>query len=113
MNSTVKVVARRAAVTLGVVGSLGLGAGAIDAAAQWTASAAPPQAPPVSAESLAAQLASEQARGTDLEARLQAAIAETNQLQSALDAANSRIAADDGTAKALSLIHISELTRPY
>ena len=40
MNSTVKVVARRAAVTFGVVGSLGLGAGAIDAAAQWPAAPA-------------------------------------------------------------------------
>jgi hypothetical protein len=101
MNSTVKVVARRAAVTVGVVGSLGLGAAAIDAAAQWTASAAPLQAPPVSAESLAAQLANEQARGTDLETRLQAAISQTSQLQAALDAAKGRIAADDGTARTL------------
>ena len=41
MNSTIKVVARRAAVTVGVVGSLGLGAATIEAAAQWTAAAVP------------------------------------------------------------------------
>jgi len=101
MNSTIKVVARRAAVTVGVVGSLGLGAATIGAAAQWTAAAAPMQAPPVSAESLALQLANEQARGTDLQSRLQAAITQASQVQAALDAANARIATDGGTAKAL------------
>ena len=101
MNSTAKVVARRAAVTVGVLGSLGLGAATIDAAAQWTAAAAPMQAPPVSAASLASQLATEQARGTDLQSRLQAAITQASQVQAALDAANARIAADGGTAKAL------------
>ena len=101
MNSTVRVVARRAAVTVGVVGSLGLGAATIDAAAQWTAAAAPMQAPPVSAESLASQLANEQARGTDLQSRLEAAITQASQVQAALDAANARIATDGGTAKAL------------
>jgi len=92
MNSTIKVVARRAAVTVGVVGSLGLGAATIEAAAQWTAAAAPMQAPAVSAESLASQLATEQARGTDLQSRLQAANTQATQVQAALDAANARIA---------------------
>jgi len=101
MNGTVKVVARRAAVTAGVLGSLGLGATAIDAAAQWTAAAAPMQAPPVSPESLASQLADEQARGTDLQSRLQAAITQAAQVQAALDAAMARIATDGGTARAL------------
>jgi len=101
MNSTVRVVARRAAVTVGVVGSLGLGAATIDAAAHWTAAAAPMQAPSVSAESLASQLASEQVRGTDLESRLQAAISQTSQLQTALDTANARITTDGSTATAL------------
>jgi chromosome segregation ATPase len=101
MNSTIEVVARRAAVTVGVVGSLGLGAATIDAAAQWTAAAAPMQAPAVSAESLASQLANEQARGTDLQSRLQAATTQAAEVQAALDAANARIPTDDGTAKAL------------
>ena len=101
MNSTVKVVARRAAVTVGVLGSLGLGAATIDAAAQWTAAAAPMPAPPVSAASLASQLANEQARGSDLQSRLRAAIAQASQVQAALDAANARIVADGSTAQAL------------
>jgi hypothetical protein len=101
MNSTVKLAARRTAVTLGVVGSLGLGAATISAASQWTAAAAPPSAPAVSAESLAAQLANEEARGTDLKARLEAALAQTAQLQAALDAANAQIGTDSATAKAL------------
>ena len=57
--------------------------------------------PPVSAESLASQLTNEQARGTDLQSRLQAAITQASQVQAALDAANARIATDGSTAKAL------------
>jgi peptidoglycan hydrolase CwlO-like protein len=101
MNNTVKLAARRTAVTIGVVGSLGLGAATINAASQWTAAAAQPTSAPVSAETLATQLADEEARGTDLQARLEAALAQTAQLQAALDAANAQIGTDGKTARAL------------
>ncbi len=101
MNPVVKTVARRTAVTMGVVGSLGLGAASIGAAAQWTAASAPMSVPPVTAESLAAQLANEQARGSDLQSRLEATLAQAAQLQTALDTANARIGTDSKTAKAL------------
>ena len=81
MNASIRVAARRTAVTVGVVGSLGLGAAAISAAAQWTAAAAPAAAPPVNPASLAGQLATEEARGSDLQSRLDAALAQAAELQ--------------------------------
>ena len=98
MRMNARLILRRAAVTMAVVGSLVLGAATIRAASQWTATEAPLAAPPVTVESLAAQLAAERGRTSDLAVRLDAMAVNTVELQAALDTANAQIQADTATA---------------
>jgi peptidoglycan hydrolase CwlO-like protein len=98
MNGTLRTASRRAAVAAGVAGSIGLGAAPIVAAGQWTAASAPLAPPAVTSETLASQLAAEQARGAELQARLEAQASQVSGLQAALDAANAQVKVDDATA---------------
>ena len=98
MRMNARLILRRAAVTMAVVGSLVLGAATIRAASQWTATEAPLAAPPVTVESLAAQLAAERGRTSGLAVRLDEMAGTTVELQAALDAANAQIQADTATA---------------
>jgi septal ring factor EnvC (AmiA/AmiB activator) len=95
------VLLRRLAVVVGLAGSIVLGATTVGAAATWTASAAPLNAPPQSAESLASQLADEQARAAELQQNLDALNGNGTDLASALDAARAQMAADAKTAASL------------
>jgi hypothetical protein len=92
---------RRTIVTAGVVGSLVLGAVTVRAAAAWTASAAPLDAPPVSVTDLAQRLSDEQARSEALEVQLVDLTSRTTELATALDAATQRIGTDTNVAKSL------------
>jgi len=98
MRMNARLILRRTAVTMAVVGSLVLGAATIRAASQWTATEAPLAAPPVTVESLAAQLAAERGRTSGLAVRLDEMAGTTVELQAALDAANAQIQADTATA---------------
>ncbi|MFH1474520.1 MAG: hypothetical protein ABIG85_01530 [Chloroflexota bacterium] len=101
MKNAARLLLRRTAVIVAVVGSLVLGAATIRAASQWTAADTPLAAPPVTVESLSAQLAAERGRTSDLTARLEAMAGQTVELQAALDAANTQIQEDTATATAL------------
>jgi len=90
---TIRLFARRTAVTAGVVVSLVLGAATIRAASDWTAASAPLEKP-VSVQELADALAVEQARSVDLAARLQGVGAQT----AALDVAAGQVITDKATA---------------
>jgi peptidoglycan hydrolase CwlO-like protein len=92
---------RRSLTVIVVAASLLLGFGAIQASAAWTTTAAPLPAAPVSPETLQARLADESARSSDLLGRLQALTGHTDELSSALQAAQARIAADDAHAAQL------------
>ena len=92
---------RRTLVTFGVVGSLVLGAVTVRAAAAWTASAAPLDAPPVSVTDLAQKLNDEQARSAALELQLVDLTSRTTELSKALDTATQRIGTDASAAKSL------------
>jgi septal ring factor EnvC (AmiA/AmiB activator) len=98
MKINARLLLRRAAVTVAVVGSLVLGAATIRAAGQWTASEAPLAAPPVTVDTLTAQLAAERERTSGLASRLASMAAQTAQLQAGLDAANAQIQKDAATA---------------
>lgn len=97
----VGLVLRRAIVTSGVVASLVLGAVTVRAAAAWTASAAPLDAPPVSVTDLTQRLSDEQARSETLELQLVDLTTRTTELSTALDAATKRIGTDSSAAKSL------------
>jgi len=101
MKINVRLILRRTAVIMAVVGSLVLGAATIRAASQWTATEAPLVAPPVTVESLTAQLAAERGRASGLAVRLEAMAGNTVELQAALGAANAQILEDTATAKDL------------
>jgi chromosome segregation ATPase len=88
-------------VTTAVVGSLLLGAATIRAAGEWTAASAPLAAPPVTVESLTAQLEEERARGAALAAQLGAVAGQTSELQAALGTAGERVNEDAKTATQL------------
>ncbi|MBP1704438.1 MAG: hypothetical protein H6Q36_177 [Chloroflexi bacterium] len=94
---TIRLFARRTAVTAGVVVSLVLGAATIRAASDWTAASAPLEKP-VSVQELADALAVEQARSVDLAARLQGVGAQTAALDVALGAAAGQVITDKATA---------------
>ena len=94
---TIRLFARRTAVTAGVVVSLVLGAATIRAASDWTAASAPLEKP-VSVQELADALAVEQARSVDLAARLQGVGAQTAALDVALSAAAGQVITDKATA---------------
>lgn len=101
MNRPLAPFARRGVVVLGLLAVIALGAITVRAAAAWTAASTPPSAPPVSVATITDQLAAEQARSADLEARLEDLAARAIELTDALKAANDRVVADAATADTL------------
>ena len=99
--TSIRVLARRAFVVAAVVLSLAVGAMAVRAAAVWTQASAPLTVAPESASALTQRLADEQTRSAALEQHLAELAAQTDQLSTALQSANDRIAADAKTAKTL------------
>ena len=98
---TVLHVLRRPLVVIGVVLSLVLGVVTIRSAAEWTAASAPLAVKPPSIQQLQADLAAEQARSADLQARLDGLTGDSTDLVAALQAASERIAADATQAAGL------------
>lgn len=92
---------RRGAVIAGVALSLIVGVISIQIAADLTAAAAPPPAPPVSIETLKDQLAAEQARAAGLQKQLEDLLGVTGQLTVALDLTQSQVTDDGLTADEL------------
>jgi hypothetical protein len=92
---------RRTFVISGVIASLLAGAISIRFAADMTAAAAPPPAPPVSLDSLKNALAAEQARGAALQGQLDDLLAVTDQLTTALSSTEGEVKVDGLTAKQL------------
>jgi hypothetical protein len=92
---------RRTFVVSGVIASLLAGVISIRVAADMTAAAAPPPAPPVSLDSLKTALAEEQARGATLQARLDDLMAVTDQLTAALTSTEGEVKVDGLSAKEL------------
>lgn len=86
--------ARRILTVFAVAASLLIGLGAIRASAAWTASAAPLDVAPVSAETLQGRLADESARSAALIDRLEAMTLQAEELAAALAAAEARIGSD-------------------
>ncbi len=92
---------RRSVVVLGVAASLLLGLTSIRVAADLAAAAAPPPAPPISLQTLKAQLTAEQDRATGLEQQLADLLDVTGQLTEALDATQTQVVDDGLTAAEL------------
>jgi hypothetical protein len=92
---------RRTFVISAVVASLLAGAVSIQVAADMTAAAAPPPAPPISMEALRSSLAAEQARGAALQAQLDELLTITDGLTVALTSTESEVSVDGLTAKQL------------
>ncbi len=92
---------RRVFVLVGVVASLAMGAVTVRGAAAWTAGSAPLAVPPTSADAVAARLADEEARSSDLQRQLDALRGDSAQLVAALDAAQAQIASDGDAAAGL------------
>ena len=92
---------RRTFTVIGALGAVLLGLAAIQAAAAWTADAAPLAVTPVSATAIETKLGAEQARSADLQAQLDAIASNADGLSAALTAAQARIDADAAHAKAL------------
>ena len=78
-----------------------MGVVSIQIAADLTAAAAPPPAPPVSIETLKDQLAAEQARAAGLQKQLEDLLGVTGQLTVALDSTQSQVTDDGLTADEL------------
>jgi len=85
---------RRSLTLAGAVAAVILGLAAIQAAAAWTASAAPLAVTPTSVTSIETKLLEEQARSKDLEAQLRSITGQTDEMTAALQAAQERIVAD-------------------
>jgi chromosome segregation ATPase len=85
---------RRSLTLAGAVAAVILGLAAIQAAAAWTASAAPLAVTPTSVTSIETRLLEEQARSKDLEAQLRSITGQTDEMTAALQAAQERIVAD-------------------
>jgi chromosome segregation ATPase len=92
---------RRSLTLLGAVAALLLGYAAIQAAAAWTADAAPLTVSPASARSIETRLADEQARSAALQAQLEDLTGNADDLAAALAAAQDQIKADDSHAAQL------------
>jgi hypothetical protein len=88
-------------VILCVVASLAFGAISIQIAADLTAAAAPPPAPPISIATLKDQLAAEQARATALQDQLADLLEVTGQLTAAIDSTEAQVNDDGLTADQL------------
>ena len=85
---------RRTLTLAGAVAAVILGLATIQAAAAWTASAAPLAVTPTSVTSIETKLLEEQARSKDLEAQLRSITGQTDEMTAALQAAQERIVAD-------------------
>jgi Skp family chaperone for outer membrane proteins len=96
-----KLLLRRAMVVMAVALSLAVGGLAVRAASAWTAAEAPLAAAPVSVNTLAQQLADEQARSATLESHLAALTGQSSDLAIALKAARARAANDAKAARNL------------
>lgn len=92
---------RRTFVISGVVASLLAGAISIRFAADMTAAAAPPPAPPISMEALRSSLEAEQARGAALQAQLDDLLLVTSELTTALSSTEGEVTNDGLTATQL------------
>ena len=92
---------RRTFVVSAVVASLLAGAASIRFAADMTAAAAPPPAPPISMEALRTSLAAEQARGDALQTQLDDLLTVTNELTTALTSTEGEVVDDGLSAKQL------------
>jgi chromosome segregation ATPase len=92
---------RRSLTVIVAVTAIVLGFAAIRAASAWTAEAAPLVANPASAASIESKLADEQARSADLQDRLTTIMSQTDDMATALQAAQARIAADAAHAEQL------------
>jgi len=92
---------RRSLVVSGVMASLLVGLFSIRVAAEMTAAAQPPPAPPVSMDSLKTALTAEQARGAALQAELDDLLTVTDQLTAALSSTEGEVKVDGLTAKEL------------
>lgn len=92
---------RRALVVAGVAVSVALGLVSIRVAAELTAAAAPPPAPPVSIDELRAALATEQSRAGALQQQLDDLLGVTGQLSEALETTGDQVSLDGLTAEQL------------
>jgi len=101
MKLSLGTLVRRNLVVLGTVGSILLGAATIHAASLWTAASAPLTEAPTSLQALRDALAHEQARSAALQDQLDKLGSGSTDLQSALQAAQARIATDAQTADQL------------
>ena len=93
---------RRSTTLVAVVLAVALGFLAIRVAAAWTANAAPLEVAPVSVETLRAQLDAERTHSAQLSSELRRLMAQSAELNAALDAADSQIAKDADHAGKLS-----------
>jgi DNA repair exonuclease SbcCD ATPase subunit len=94
---------RRFLTTIGVIAALILGFGSIRVAAAWTAASAPISVAPVPAGSIQDRLDEELARSEAMRTQLDALASQSTEMTAALEAAQARIAADTGRAKALAV----------
>ncbi|MEO8570455.1 MAG: hypothetical protein ABI553_02030 [Chloroflexota bacterium] len=93
---------RRSITLAGALAALILGFAAIQAAAAWTASSAPLAATPASAKSIEVRLLDEQTRSANLTDQLATITSQTDDMATALAAAQARIVADGQHADELS-----------
>ena len=94
---------RRSTTLVAVMLAVALGFLAIRVAAAWTANAAPLEVAPVSVETLRAQLDAERTHSAQLSSELRRLMAQSAELNAALDAADSQIANDADHADQLSM----------
>jgi peptidoglycan hydrolase CwlO-like protein len=92
---------RRTLTLGGTLAALVLGFAVIQSAAAWAVDAAPLASTPVSAVSIQNRLVEEQTRSADLQSQLWAITDSADQLSTALEAAQTRIATDTDQAAAL------------
>ncbi len=92
---------RRTLTLIIAVSALLLGFAAVRAASAWTAEAAPLVASPASASQIEAKLTAEQSRSADLEAQIEAMTSQADEMTSALQVAQDRIATDGSHADQL------------
>ena len=98
-NRSIRV--RRTMTAAGAVVAIVIGFAAIQAAAAWTANAAPLTVTPLSATSIEARLVDEQARSATLEAQLTDLADNSRRLAAALETAQAQIDTDAQHAAAL------------
>jgi peptidoglycan hydrolase CwlO-like protein len=92
---------RRTLTLIIAVSALLLGFAAVRAASAWTAEAAPLVASPASASQIEAKLTAEQSRSADLEAQIETMTNQADEMTTALQVAQDRIATDGGHADQL------------